>query len=531
MFKNFLLKEYLYKYKNLIIITFISNLLMFILGIVITYMTGKYIDSLISIKTLKDIYIFSLILLILGITNIFIGNINNYTSTKLQSNLVFDLNFDIIKYVKKLPINFFDNIDSVYLNQRINSDCNTIVNYFISLIIHSTVQVISLIIILIILKNKSIELFYLSIISMPIYVLMYMIFEKRLYRVSLEFKEKQNKFFSMMNKQLSNIPYIKLNSLFGVLNNELKNNYPIFLNSLLKYQKCNYYFSSVESILDNIFNIILFLYGGISIYNNKMSVGDFIIIQNYYLIILRGISNLTSILESYPDTKVSFDRVMEIFDEKVESNGEKMISGINSIELKNICMNFYDKNIINNFNYIFNKGFIYLIKGDNGSGKSTLVKLLLGLYIDEYKGKVTFNDIDIKDLNLYEIRKKYVSIIDQEPILIHDDLYKNIYQDLNIPIKTIDKMIDDMDINLKIKDKSLIDVSKLSGGEKQKISIISAILKNGDLLILDEPTSALDNKATQKLIDIIKKEKKEKIIIVISHDKRIDKICDKIINL
>ena len=182
-------------------------------------------------------------------------------------------------------------------------------------------------------------------------------------------------------------------------------------------------------------------------------------------------------------------------------------------------------------NFLFNKGFIYLIKGDNGSGKSTLVKLLLGLYIDEYKGKVTFNDIDIKDLNLYEIRKKYVSIIDQEPILIHDDLYKNIYQDLNIPIKTIDKMIDDMDINLKIKDKSLIDVSKLSGGEKQKISIISAILKNGDLLILDEPTSALDNKATQKLIDIIKKEKKEKIIIVISHDKRIDKICDKIINL
>ncbi len=277
--------------------------------------------------------------------------------------------------------------------------------------------------------------------------------------------------------------------------------------------------------------LYIIIYGGISIYNNKMSVGDFIIIQNYYLTILKGISNLTSILESYPDTKVSFDRVMEIFDEKVESNGEKMISGINSIELKNIGINFYDKDIINNFNYVFNKGCIYLIKGDNGSGKSTLVKLLLGLYIDEYKGKVTFNDIDIKDLNLYEIRKKYVSIIDQEPILIHDDLYKNIYQDLNISITTIDKMIDDMDINLKIKDKSLIDVSKLSGGEKQKISIISAILKNGDLLILDEPTSALDSKATQKLIDIIKKEKKEKIIIIISHDKRLDNICDKFIEL
>lgn len=69
-----------------------------------------------------------------------------------------------------------------------------------------------------------------------------------------------------MHKQLANIPYIKLNSLFNSLDKELLNQYPRFFYSLKKYIRCSYYFGSIGSVISSIFNVILFLYGGILIY-------------------------------------------------------------------------------------------------------------------------------------------------------------------------------------------------------------------------------------------------------------------------
>jgi ABC-type bacteriocin/lantibiotic exporter with double-glycine peptidase domain len=530
MKKLFFLRKHLYKYKYLLGFSLLLYLTLMLIELGTTYLTGNYIDLLISNKSIKTIYTFTAILLIIGLSGIIFGNLNTFISSKLQANMVFDINFELIQHVKKLPIKFFRNIDSVYLNQRINGDSNTVVNFIISIIVQATTKIVTFIVVLYILKEKNSLLSIMILVSIPIYILIYILFEKKLYNSALNFKEEQNLLFSKMNKQLTNVSFIKLNSLFLNLDKELLNSYPPFLRSLYKYIKSNYYFTSIASIISNIFNVILFLYGGIAIYNNKMTVGDFIIIQSYYFILLESISYLTTILKSYPEVKVSYNRLLEILNTKVEQNGVNILDNISSINVKNISFQFDDKPIIKGFNYVFESGNVYIIKGENGIGKSTLTKLILGLYIGEFDGEILYNNYSIKDIDLYDCRKRLISIIDQEPLLVNSDFNKNLTQNIeNVDKELMENLIETFNLNHLASDKNNESNSQrdFSGGEKQKISIIRALLKNPNVIIMDEPTSALDINSTNILIDIISKLKNtNKIIIIISHDKRLDSICD-----
>ncbi|HFL2404840.1 TPA: ATP-binding cassette domain-containing protein [Clostridioides difficile] len=531
-------KKYLVKYKLTILGTFLLALIVWTSNIGITYITGQYIDSLISNISIKSIYNFSIILFVLSLLRILIGFLNNILFSKLQVNMAFNVNFDILQHVKKLPIKFFKNIDSVYLNQRINSDSNTIVNFLISLFTQLMIQIICSLIVLSILFTKNLIFTFIIIVSLPIYLILYFIFDKKLYKTNLIFKEKQNSLFSSMHKQLKSISYIKLNSLFDSLDNELLKGYPKFFNALINYIKCSYCFESIESVISSLFNIILFFYGGILIYNKKLTIGDFIIIKSYYEILLQSVIYFTGVLKSYPDAKVSYNRIFEILDTKLESNGDIRLNDIDSIELKNIAIEFDGRNIINNFNYVFEKGNVYLIKGNNGSGKSTLVKLLLGLYIEEFKGDVIYNNTNIKDIDMYYVRQKLISIMDQEPLLLHSDFYKNITQNLNEVDNKTSELIDNMinDINLKLNKNNesgtiLNSNNDFSGGEKQKIALIRAIAKDPDIIVMDEPTSALDRETTNFLIEKIKTLKKNKIILIVSHDEKLNCLADKVIHI
>jgi len=139
---------------------------------------------------------------------------------------------------------------------------------------------------------------------------------------------------------------------------------------------------------------------------------------------------------------------------------------------------------------------------------------------------------------MYEIKLRCIGVTEQEPILIADTLLNNItfgqkYSNDRlyelIEILNLDNYISSLDNGLEtiINEKS----SNISGGEKQKISILRELLKNPEVLIFDEPTSALDSLSKIKLINYLQEIKTDKIIIIISHDEIIKNICDKIINI
>ncbi|MCR2044361.1 ABC transporter ATP-binding protein [Anaerosalibacter massiliensis] len=531
------IKKYIFKYKLQLFIFFILSILSWIISISIPYITGNYIDSLIYSQNSSTIFNFTMKILLIGIVSIVSSFIMNYSYVKLQTKSAIDLNLDVLNHIFKLPILYFKDIDTTYLNQRVNSDSNTLVSFILNNMLDSIIKSLTLIFVFYISIRINRKLTILLIPFIPLYLAIYFIFKKPLFKSGHDLKEKQNKFFSKMNEQLYNIKLIKLNSTFEESGEQLRENFSTVLVSLLKYTRISYIFSSSDSMTVTIYQITIFLFGGMEIINGGLTIGQFTIINSYFSMIMECISYYLSLGKSYQDALVSYNRLEKILNQSKEANGDKTLDTIDTIILENVYFSYdYTRNIINDFNYEFKKGSIYCITGRNGTGKSTFINLILGLFNDYYKGNIYYNSLELRKLDMYSVRKRIIGISEQEPRLINDTIKKNVVYGINkYNYGDIEELLKKLNFDLNKFSKGINtslyeDANNISGGEKLKISLTRTFLKDPDVIILDEPTSVLDINSIEKLKFILNQIKEYKIIIIVTHSKEILDIADEVIS-
>ena len=196
------------------------------------------------------------------------------------------------------------------------------------------------------------------------------------------------------------------------------------------------------------------------------------------------------------------------------------------------------KEILNNINLKFLSGKIYCIAGSTGSGKSTLLDLILGL-LNPIKGEIYLNKKILLEPNNTNWFEK-VSYVPQETFVLDDTLSNNIsLQNVDekdqFQIKKIKNSIDISELHSFARsiqnDKIGFRGLKISGGQKQRIGIARALFKNSEVLIMDEATNALDEITEKKILQNIKKNNPQKIIINVSHRIETIKFSDEMIFL
>lgn len=178
------------------------------------------------------------------------------------------------------------------------------------------------------------------------------------------------------------------------------------------------------------------------------------------------------------------------------------------------------------------KGNIYLLNGPNGSGKSTLANILLKIWRD-YKGRILFDGIDLKDFTREEI-SNLIGLSFQKTPIFHDTIRNNICLGINGDIEKLFPLLgfdEDLKAMNRNPDSWLKDSSSLSGGQAQKIGILRTLYQDKDIYIFDEPTANLDQKSKKRFFDLMEKIKKNKIIILISHEEDVLKYIDEVINI
>ena len=201
------------------------------------------------------------------------------------------------------------------------------------------------------------------------------------------------------------------------------------------------------------------------------------------------------------------------------------------LSLENVCFSYGSTRVLENVSYEFEKGKMYCIVGKSGAGKTTLLSILSGL-ANCGSGSIYYNGNDIKKLDKYKFRSKYIGVIFQSYNLITKfTALENVMLSMDIAgVKGVNKkekalsLLESVGLN---EDEAERRVLKLSGGQQQRVAIARALSYDAEIILADEPTGNLDSDTQNEIMQIFRElADSGKCVILVSHSPEVANMCD-----
>ncbi len=519
------MKKYMSQIKKPLLFLLFFDLVSSVINIFNPIVNAKLLTYLTSFNV-KKAYIFAIILLFVSISAILVNKLTIVFLRKVQEKINYSIRFDMLQRLLHMKTKNFDETPSGEFQERIKTDPEDISKVF-SIVQYNAFNLITEIVMLGYVLYLNI---YMGLIFVIGLIIIYL-YEKFAFieyeKINNEYKKQREKNGTILNEILRGIRDIKFLGITKKINN-------IASESLDKQSKLDTKITLADTNIYNttdlmkaILTVVLIVFGIYLINNKSLSLTSFLIIFLYKTEIFSFIWSYTSLKEYLTKYKVAVKRINELFDTKkyqIEKFGTKKLENIKgNIEFKNVSFGYKDKEIIHSVSLKIKANDNVALVGKSGSGKSTLFNLLTKSY-DDYSGKITIDNIDIKDLDQKSLRDS-ISIISQNPYMFNLTIKDNLkLLDKNVTNKEIIEAckiarIHDYIMSLPDKYDTLLGEGgvNLSGGQKQRLAIARALLKQSKILLFDEATSALDNITQNEIQGAINDISKDYTIITIAH--------------
>ena len=520
---------YSYRYKWHMIAVIILSIIASAMSAVPAWLSKKFVDDVL-IGQNKEMFMW-----IIG--GIFIATVIKVISSyysEISSNFVTEtikreIKIDIFSHLEKLPISYFKRNKLGDTLSKLTNDTTSLgrIGFIIFDMFKEFLTVL-------ILTARMFQVDYIlalvSLVLLPLIIRVVRKFTKKIRKYGRERQDTTGRVTAFTQETLSGIFVIKAFNNTNFVIDKYKDLTKEEFEQAYKTTKVKAKVSPINEVITTFMVLLVVLYGGYQILVAKrITSGDLISFVTALGLMHQPLKRLISKNNDLQDSLPSADRVVEIFDEKIETDvfGEavEFNEKIQDIKFENVNYKYDDSNeyVLKNINLDVKAGEIVAFVGKSGSGKTTLVNLLARFFNTD-EGKITVNGVNIKNIHLDIYRNKF-AIVPQETFLFGGTIKENISFGKEVTDEEIisaAKMANAYNfIQEDLPNKFETEVGErgalLSGGQKQRIAIARALIKNPEIMILDEATSALDSESEKLVQEALDSLMEGRTTFVIAH--------------
>ncbi len=500
------------------------------------------IDSAIPNKDLRLLGMIALIFIALRISRMGVGFVARFLGARAGQRITYDLRTRVHEHMQKLSLEYFDARRTGKLMARVMGDIDVLQNVSVQGVRSIVINSFTLIIVGLIIFNINWKLALMSLAPMPVYFICLIKYSEKIHSLYRRVRRARASISASLHDSILGIRVVKAFVGEHRQSREFKNSNAGLLHSIMAAVKSNSIFYPLMALLLSLGPLVIMWYGGKSVIEGAITLGELVAFSAYIHRFYGPVEQFSEINDMIQQVIVSARRVFEVLDTKTEFDtpeGSITLSATEGDVRFNDVSFRYDggKDILSHINLKANPGETIGLVGPTGSGKTTLVNLVYRFY-QPREGSITIDGIDIKKMDLRSLRK-HIAMVLQEPFLFHGTVKENIaYGKRHASGKEViaaAKASNAHDFIMELPNAYDSQIGergvRLSGGEKQRISIARAIIKNPRILILDEATSSVDTQTEKLIQEGIERLRIGRTTFVIAHRLSTVKNADRLIVL
>ncbi|QQL49140.1 ABC transporter ATP-binding protein [Mucilaginibacter ginkgonis] len=530
------LLNYLSNYKWVVVLALVLAGVNMGFSLLDPYITGRIVDNFIEKRTTLQYNQF--VWGAVGLVGLAVGaamvsriakNLQDYYTNIIVQKVGAKMYADGLKHSLELPFQVFEDQrsgETLGILQKVRLDCEKFITSFISVLFISFIGMIFVIVYSVSVSYK-VTLVYFA--AIPVITFVSMALSRKIKTIQRKIVGETTALAGSTTESLRNIELVKS---LGLVNQEierLNNTTYKILDLELKKVKYVRSMSFVQGTTVNFVRSTMVVVLLILIFNTTISPGQYFSFLFYSFFLFNPLQELGNVILTWREAEVSLGNFQRILSIPIDKKPAKpvLIEKLKKLAFEKVTFKHLtaNRNALNHISFETNTGDTIAFVGPSGSGKTTLVKLLVGLY-QPLEGDILYNDVPSNEIDLDQLRER-VGFVTQDTQLFSGTIRENLK--FVRPDATDDECMNVLhraacQSLLARADKGLDSVIgeggvKVSGGEKQRLSIARALLRRPDILVFDEATSALDSLTEEEITQTIRdvSEKQDHITILIAH--------------
>ncbi|SNL62058.1 competence factor transporting ATP-binding protein/permease ComA [Streptococcus pneumoniae] len=528
------------KQRGLIANIVLATLLVTVINIVGSYYLQSIIDTYVPDQMRSTLGIISIGLVIVYILQQILSYAQEYLLLVLGQRLSIDVILSYIKHVFHLPMSFFATRRTGEIVSRF-TDANSIIDALASTILSIFLDVSTVVIISLVLFSQNTNLFFMTLLALPIYTVIIFAFMKPFEKMNRDTMEANAVLSSSIIEDINGIETIKSLTSESQRYQKIDKEFVDYLKKSFTYSRAESQQKALKKVAHLLLNVGILWMGAVLVMDGKMSLGQLITYNTLLVYFTNPLENIINLQTKLQTAQVANNRLNEVYLVASEFEEKKTVEDLSLMKgdmtFKQVHYKYgYGRDVLSDINLTVPQGSKVAFVGISGSGKTTFAKMMVNFY-DPSQGEISLGGVNLNQIDKKALRQ-YINYLPQQPYVFNGTILENLLlgakegttqEDIlrAVELAEIREDIERMPLNYQTELTS--DGAGISGGQRQRIALARALLTDAPVLILDEATSSLDILTEKRIVDNLIA--LDKTLIFIAHRLTIAERTEKVVVL